>query len=95
MDWVQIIQTLGFPIFAVIACFWFIAKNVDRDRDESKEREDKLIDANSKNADALVKVADTIERTNEINQNLMDKLDNKIDKVEQDVQKVLGIIDKD
>lgn len=94
MEWVQIIQTLGFPIACVVACAWFIAKNVDRDRDESKEREDKLIEANVKNADALVKVADTIERTNEINQNLMDKLDTKIDKVEQDVKQILDIIDK-
>lgn len=94
MEWVNIIQTLGFPIACVVACAWFIAKNVDRDRDESKQREDRLIEANVKNSEALVKVADTIERTNEINQNLMDKLDNKIDKVEQDVQKVLEIIDK-
>ena len=67
MEWINIIQSLGFPIACVVACGWFIAKNVDRDRDESKEREDKLIDANVKNADALVKVAETIEKTNEIN----------------------------
>ena len=94
MEWINIIQSLGFPIACVVACGWFIAKNVDRDRDESKEREDKLIDANVKNADALVKVAETIEKTNEINKDLMDKLDNKIDKVEQDVKKVLEIVDK-
>ena len=94
MEWINVIQTLGFPIACVVACAWFIAKNVDRDRDESKQREDKLIDANVKNADALVKVAETIEKTNEINKGLMDKLDDKIDKVEKDVQKVLDIIDK-
>lgn len=94
MDWVNIIQTLGFPIACVGACAYFIYYIAIRWMDESKDREAKLIEANVKNADALVKVADTIERTNEINQNLMDKLDNKIDKVEGDVQKILDIIDK-
>lgn len=94
MEWVNVIQTLGFPIACVVACAWFIYYVAERWMDESKERETKLIEANVKNADALVKVADTIERTNEINQNLMDKLDTKIDKVEQDVKQILGIIDK-
>ena len=109
MDWTNIIQTLGFPIACVVGCAWFIYYVANRWMNESKEREDKLLETNAKHAeadikkaeadmksaDALVKVADTIERTNEINQSLMDKLANEINEVKQDVQKVLGIINKD
>lgn len=94
MEWVEVIQTLGFPIACVVACAYFIYYVSKRWMDESKERETKLIEANTKNSDALVKVADTIEKTNEINKSLMDKLDTKIDRVEQDIQKIIDIVDK-
>ena len=96
MDWLDVIQTIGFPIASVIACAWFIAKNVDRDRNESKEREDKLIDANIKSSEALDKVADTINQSNDINKELsetnkmlVDTIENKLDTINSNVEKVL------
>ena len=62
--WVQIIQSVGFPIFAVLACFVYIYRAEDRNKDEAKEREDKLIEANEKVSNALSKVADTLDTVN-------------------------------
>ena len=90
---VTITQTLGFPIACVIACAFFIYKLVTRDKDEAKDREDKLISANLKIAEALEKVSDTIHETSEVNKSLMDKLDNKIDKLDNDVNKILDKLD--
>lgn len=90
---VTIIQTLGFPIACVVACGYFIYKLVNRDKDEAKERENRLLDSNLKSAEALEKVSDTIKETNEINKSLMDKLDNKIDKLDGDVNKILDKLD--
>lgn len=93
MEWINIIQTLGFPIACVVACGFFIYKLVNRDKDEAKERENRLLDSNLKSAEALEKVSDTIKETNEINKSLMDKLDNKIDKLDGDVNKILDKLD--
>ena len=96
MEFVEIIQTIGFPIACVIACFWFIVKNVERDRDESKNRENRLMESNEKNTEALAKVAETIETSNEINKELSetnktlaDTLNNKLTAIDKDIHKVL------
>lgn len=91
-EFVQIIQSLGFPIACVIACGFFIYKTITRDKDEAKEREDRLIEANMKNSDALGRVADTINDANALNKELSEKnkmlttiIDDKLVKIETDV----------
>ena len=100
MELISFVETLitefGFPIACVIACAWFIAKNVERDRDESKEREDKLIQANVKASEALDKVADTIVESDKVNKELsetnrllVEKVENKLSDIGTDISKVL------
>lgn len=67
----QIIQTVGFPIFCVLACGYFIYKMWTRSADENIEREKSLISNNAKIAESLDKVADTIIETNKINSDLV------------------------
>ena len=90
----QIIQTVGFPIACVIACGFFIYKLVNRDKDEAKEREDRLIDANEKTSMALNKVADTIEETNELNKELSETNRLLVERVDGDLSTINTSIDK-
>lgn len=101
MEWVNIIQTLGFPIACVIACAFFINKVVTRDKDDAKEREDKLIDANIKSSNALDKVADTIEESNKVNRELsetnrllVEKVEGSLTKLNDSVKKILDKLDR-
>ena len=95
-DSVTFIQTLGFPIACVIACGLFIYKVVIRDKDESKDRETQLIEANNKSSEALNKVADTIERSNEVNRELsetnrllVDKIEGRLENIDNNITKVI------
>ena len=90
----QIIQTVGFPIACVIACGFFIYKLVNRDKDEAKEREDRLIAANEKTSMALSKVADTIEETNALNQELSETNRLLVERVDGDLSTINTNIDK-
>lgn len=90
----QIIQTVGFPIACVIACGFFIYKLVNRDKDEAKEREDRLIAANEKTSMALSKVADTIEETNALNQELSETNRLLVERVDGDLSNLNTNIDK-
>ena len=90
----QIIQTLGFPIACVVACGFFIYKLVNRDKDEAKEREDRLIAANEKTSMALSKVADTIEETNALNQELSETNRLLVERVDGDLSNINTNIDK-
>lgn len=90
----QIIQTLGFPIACVIACGFFIYKLVNRDKDEAKEREDRLIAANEKTSLALSKVADTIEETNTLNKELSETNRLLVERVDGDLSTINTNIDK-
>lgn len=90
----QIIQTVGFPIACVIACGFFIYKLVNRDKDEAKEREDRLIAANEKTSMALSKVADTIEETNALNQELSETNRLLVERVDGDLSNINTNIDK-
>lgn len=101
MDWMQIIQTLGFPIACVVACGFFIYKLVNRNQDEAKERETKLIEANMKSAVALDKVADSISESNTVNKELsetnrllVEKMTDKLDDIDGNVEKILTKLDK-
>lgn len=90
----QIIQTLGFPIACVVACGFFIYKLVNRDKDEAKEREDRLIAANEKTSLALSKVADTIEETNALNKELSETNRLLVERVDGDLSNINTNIDK-
>lgn len=98
MDWIDVLSSVGFPIFSVLACGWFIYINVTRDRDESSKRELRLIEANEKLSEALTKVGNTIEETNELNRVLSEN--NKIfaeqlDEMNESISKILDrLIDK-
>ena len=91
---VTIIQTLGFPIACVVACGVFIYKMWDWFKNSSKEREDKLLENNNKNAEALVKVADTIEESNKINRELSETNRTLVDKVEEKLATIGNNVDK-
>lgn len=93
---VQVIQNLGFPIACVVACGTSMYKIVLRDKDEAKDREDKLIEANKRTSEALDKVANTIEETNNLNKELsetnrilVDKVDGSLNEINNSVDKIL------
>lgn len=96
MDWMTVIQNLGFPIACVVACGVFIYKLVIRDKDEAVEREKALQQSISDNTVALGKVADTIEKSNEVNSQLaetnrllVDKMESKLTDIDENVHKIL------
>ena len=101
MDWLNVIQTLGFPVACVVACGFFIYKLVTRDKDEAKERENRLQDSIKDSSIALSKVADTIDESNKVNKELsetnrllVEKMENKIDGIGANVGKILDKLDK-
>lgn len=96
MDAVQIIQTLGFPIACVVFCGLFIYKLVTRDKDEAKDRENKLLENNNKASEALDRVANTIEETNKLNSELsetnrllVEKVDGNLNDINTNMSKIL------
>jgi hypothetical protein len=96
MDWMTVIQNLGFPIACVVACGVFIYKLVIRDKDEAVEREKTLQQSITDNTAALGKVADTIEKSNEVNSQLaetnrllVDKMEDKLTDIDENVHKIL------
>lgn len=100
MEWVEVIQNLGFPIACVVACGIFIYKLVTRDKDEAVEREKTLQQSIKDNATALEKVADTIEKSNEVNMQLsetnrllVDKMEDKLTDIDENVHKILDNLD--
>lgn len=101
MEWVNVIQTLGFPIACVVACGLFIYNIITRDKDEAKEREKALIEANTKNSDALKEVANTIHDTNSLNKELSEKnkeligvIDNKLEVIKHNVEDIKDAVNK-
>lgn len=98
---VQIIQTIGFPIAAVLGCAYFIYKLVTRYQDEASNREEKLIDANVKYSEVLDKVADTIQESNNVNKELsqtnkilVGKINDKLETVEDKIDSINNNINK-
>ena len=96
MDWMTVIQNLGFPIACVVACGVFIYKLVIRDKDEAVDREKALQQSITDNTVALGKVADTIEKSNEVNSQLaetnrllVDKMEDKLTDIDENVHKIL------
>ena len=39
MDWIQVIQSLGFPIAIAAVMLWYMSKITTRNMDEAKDRE--------------------------------------------------------
>lgn len=100
--WVDIINKVGVPVACLLACGFVIWYLIKRIMDESVSREKQLIEANSKNSDALSKIADTIHETNEVNRELSEKnkvlteiINSKLDGIDKDVNKVIDILHKD
>lgn len=100
--WIEVINKVGVPIAGLIFCGYIIVYLVKRNMDESAGREQKLIDANSKNSEALSKIADTIHETNEVNRELSEKnkvlteiINSKLDGIDKDVNKVIDILHKE
>ncbi len=97
---IEIIQTIGFPIACVLCLGFAYYKDNTRAKDEAKEREDKLIVANTESSKALTKVADTIEKSDNINQELaetnrllIDKMEGELNTINNNVEKVLDKLD--
>lgn len=88
MDWVNLIQSIGFPIACVIACAYFIYTYVNRDKDEAKSREDRLIESNTQFSLSLNKVADTITESDKVNKELSETNRLLVEKVEMKLQNI-------
>lgn len=96
MNYVEIIQTLGFPIACVVACGFALYRVVVRDKDESSKREERLINNSKEASSALLKIANTIEESNklnrelsETNRTLVDRVDSSLNALNSNVDKIL------
>lgn len=96
----DLISTVGFPIACVVFTGWFIYQIVTRDKDEAKERENKLIEANMRSSDALEKVADSITNSDivnkelsETNRLLVEKVEDKLTELDGDVKHIINKLD--
>lgn len=87
MNWIEVINNLGIPVAGLVALAWFIyyvanrwmnesSKREETLRKDSKEREDRLIEANKEFSKALTQVAGTLADANEQNRILSEN--NKI-----------------
>lgn len=88
MDFVEIIQTLGFPIACVVACAFALYKVVERDKDEASNREDRLISNSKEASSALLKITNTIEESNKLNKELSETNRILVDKVNENLNNI-------
>lgn len=96
MNYVEIIQTLGFPIACVVACAFALYKIVERDKDESTKREERLINNSKEASSALLKIAGTIEESNQLNKELsetnrllVEKVDGNLNDINSNINTIL------
>lgn len=75
-DVVNMINTVGFPIACVIACGYFIYKTNQQNRQDNKDREDKMYKQLDKFGDNLDKFNDTL-----------NKIDSRLEAVEKAINK--------
>lgn len=75
-DVVNMINTVGFPIACVIACGYFIYKTNQQNRQDNKDREDKMYKQLDKFGDNLDKFNDTL-----------NKIDSRLEAVEKAISK--------
>lgn len=85
---VNVISTVGFPIFCVLALMYFILKSTTRTNDENKDREERLYSTISKQSDIMKEMSDTNAKFVEI----VNELKAKIGEVENDVAEIKTII---
>ena len=97
---VDIIQTLGFPIACVVACAFFIYKIVLMDRTEALNRESKLHDMLKENGAILDKAASTMEASDktlcelsETNKLLAQKIEIKLDNMSSTLESIADKVD--
>jgi hypothetical protein len=94
MNYVEIIQTLGFPIACVVACAFALYRVVSRDKDEASKREERLINNSKEASSALLKVANTIEESNKLNRELSETNRTLVDKVDCSLNEINNSVDK-
>ena len=75
-DVVNMINTVGFPIACVITCGYFIYKTNQQNRQDNKDREDKMYKQLDKFGDNLDKFNDTL-----------NKIDSRLEAVEKAINK--------
>lgn len=85
---VNVISTVGFPIFCVLALMYFILKTTTRANDENKEREERLYSTINRQSEIMKEMSDTNAKFVEI----VNELKIKINEVENDVSDIKIII---
>lgn len=97
--WIEIVQTVGFPIACTLALGFMLFKLAQRWIDDAHEREESLGGMNERLNDGLKKVADTILESNcinkelsETNRMLVDKVENNLSALNSNVGKILDKI---
>ena len=85
---VNVISTVGFPIFCVLALMYFILKSTTRTNDENKDREERLYSTINRQSDIMKEMSDTNTKFVEI----VNELKAKISEVENDVSEIKTII---
>lgn len=68
--WVQVITSLGFPIFACLAMGYFIKQQIDQYRSDIK-------DLQKEHKEEITKVTEALNNNTIALQKLVDKIDNK------------------
>ena len=68
--WIQVITSLGFPIFACLAMGYFIKQQIDQYRSDIK-------DLQKEHKEEITKVTEALNNNTIALQKLVDKIDNK------------------
>lgn len=91
-----LVGTVGFPIAITIFLLFLAYKLIIMTKEDSRLREEKLIESNNKNTETLMKIANTIEASNELNRELNDtnkSLVAKIDNINERLIEINGKVD--
>ena len=82
-DVIQIISTLGFPIFTAVVCFWFIKYTIDQHRQELK----------SVNENHAREVENLNNRHAEENKTMLEAINNNTAVMSRLCEKLEGVLD--
>lgn len=85
MDYINLVQTLGFPIACVIAMGYFIFIVWNKMQEQNEKREEKLYST-------LVEVNATNKEISETNKMLVEQFRNDMAKVKDDIEDIKEVI---
>ena len=83
MNWIEIVQSLGFPILASCACGWYVKyitdKNDEKTEKQAKSYQENLDKMESRHSEALEKITEALNNNTVALTRLTERLGDKDD----------------